>query len=158
MQSRLKQILQPVFQLMKIDASGLEESPDYVMTLEGGLKVELRESPPDFLTVSCLLPISAERFDDPQTLAILLQTNLLGLDHPPILTGAIVEQKKIIVWTRQPFLMLDAHGMKRLFERYVEQAQKTAGWLARPQEPTNPSGPRAGAGLPRGAKRPSPRL
>lgn len=156
MQSRLKHILQPVFQLMKIDASGLEASPDYVMTLDDGLKVELRESPPDYLTVSCLLPISTERFDDPQTLAILLQTNLLGLEHPPVLTGAIVEQKKIIVWTRQPFLMLDAHGIKRLFERYVEQVQKTAAWLARPQEQPAAAGSRTD--LPGGGKRPAPRV
>jgi len=155
MQSRLKQILQPVFQLMKIDASALEESPDYVMTLDDGLSVELRESPPDYLTVSCLLPISSARFDDPQTLAILLQTNLLGLEHPPVLTGAIVEQKKIIVWTRQPFLMLDAHGLKRLFERYVEQAQKTAAWLAIPQQQPAASGARAG--LPRDVRSPAPR-
>lgn len=138
MQSRLKQILQPVFQHLRVDASGLEDSANYVMTLDSGLNVELRESPPDFLTVSCLLPISEERFEDPQTLAILLQTNLLGLEHPPILTAAIVEQKKVVLWTRQPFLMLDSSAMKRLIERYIERVEKTTGWLARPQEATPP--------------------
>ena len=132
MQSRLKQVLLPVFQAMNVDARRLEESDNYVMTLEGDLSVELSESPPDFLTVSCLLPISSQRFMDPETLGILLQTNVLGLEHPPILTGAIVEQKKIILWTRQPFLMLDSRAMQRLFERYIEQAQKMRSWLARP--------------------------
>ena len=132
MQSRLKHILQPVFQMMNVEPAHLENSARYVLTLEGDLRVELSELPPDHLTVSCLLPIPHERFDDPQTPAILLQTNLLGLEHPPILTGAVVEQKKIILWTRQPFLMLDRHAVKRLVERYVEQAQKMRGWLNRP--------------------------
>lgn len=150
MQSRLKQILQPVFQRLNVNAGGLEDSPSYVLTLDDGLSVELRESPADHLTVSCLVPISSQRFEDPETLAILLQTNLLGLEHPPILTGAIVEQKKIILWTRQPFLMLDSHTMQRLFERYIEQAQKMRGWLARPHTPPGPNPDTQGARRPEG--------
>ena len=138
MQSRLKQILLPVFRAMNLDTRRLDDSTSYVMTLDDDLSVELSESPPDFLTISCLLPISAGRFDDPYTLGILLQTNVLGLEHPPILTGAIVEQKKIILWARQPFVMLDSAALQRLFERYVEQAQKMRGWLASPlQAPAN---------------------
>ncbi|RMQ45578.1 CesT family type III secretion system chaperone, partial [Pseudomonas syringae group genomosp. 3] len=82
--------------------------------------------------LSCLVPIPAERFSDPETLGILLQTNLLGLEHPPILTGAIVEQQKIILWTRQAFLMLDQAAMLQLFNRFTEQAQRMTGWLALP--------------------------
>ena len=132
MQSRLKQILIPVFRAMNTDASRLDDSTSYVMTLHDDLRVEFSESPSDFLTISCLLPFNAERFDDPYTLGILLQTNVLGLEHPPILTGAIVEQKKIILWARQPFVMLDSVALQRLFERYVEQAQKMRAWLASP--------------------------
>ncbi|NVZ62694.1 CesT family type III secretion system chaperone [Pseudomonas gingeri] len=130
MASQLKQVLFPVFHQMGIDERELEVSDSYVMTLPSGLVLEWRESPHDFLTVSCLLPVSEQRFDDPDTLAILLQSNLLGLEHPPILTGAIVEQKKVILWTRQPFLMLDHSAMQRLFERFTEQADKLGNWLA----------------------------
>ncbi|WP_019411309.1 CesT family type III secretion system chaperone [Pseudomonas psychrophila] len=132
MPSRLKQILLPVFRAMNLDTRRLDDSTSYVMTLHDDLRVEFSESPSDFLTVSCLLPISAERFDDPYTLGILLQTNVLGLEHPPILTGAIVEQKKVILWARQPFVMLDSTALQRLFERYIEQAQKMRDWLASP--------------------------
>ncbi|NWA04490.1 CesT family type III secretion system chaperone [Pseudomonas gingeri] len=130
MASQLKQVLSPVFHRMDIDEQALEVSDSYVMTLPSGLVLEWREAPNDFLTVSCLLPVSEQRFDDPQTLGILLQSNLLGLEHPPILTGAIVEQKKVILWTRQPFLMLDHNAMQRLFERFTEQADKLGNWLA----------------------------
>ncbi|EPM63402.1 hypothetical protein A256_01495, partial [Pseudomonas syringae pv. actinidiae ICMP 19103] len=101
----------------------------YVVTLKDGLAIELKESPSEFLTVSCLVPIPAERFSDPETLGILLQTNLLD---PPILTGAIVEQQTIILWTRQAFLMLDQAAMLQLFNRFTEQAQRMTGWLALP--------------------------
>ncbi|NWB92675.1 CesT family type III secretion system chaperone [Pseudomonas agarici] len=130
MASQLKQVLSPVFHQVGVDERALELSDSYVMTLPSGLVLEWREAPNDFLTVSCLLPVSEQRFDDPQTLAILLQANLLGLEHPPILTGAIVEQKKVILWSRQPFLMLDHSAMLRLFERFTEQADKMGNWLA----------------------------
>ncbi|OBS39807.1 hypothetical protein [Pseudomonas syringae] len=132
MENRLKKLLMPVFQLLGVPLAKLETSDSYVVTLEGGLAIEMKESPNDFLTVSCLIPVSAERFKDPETLGILLQTNLLGLEHPPILTGAIVEQQKVIVWTRQAFLILDQAAMIRLFSRFTEHAQKTKGWLALP--------------------------
>ncbi|KAA8712090.1 hypothetical protein [Pseudomonas cannabina] len=132
MESRLKKLLMPVFQLLAVPVDKLEASDSYVVTLKGGLAIEMKESPDDFLTVSCLIPISAERFQDPETLGILLQTNLLGLEHPPILTAAIVEQQKVIMWTRQAFLILDQAAMIRLFKRFTEQAQKTKGWLSLP--------------------------
>ncbi|WP_024679140.1 CesT family type III secretion system chaperone [Pseudomonas syringae] len=132
MDNRLKQILSPVFKLLSVPVKSLEACDSYVVTLKDGLMIELKESPDEFLTVSCLVPIPAERFSDPETLGILLQTNLLGLEHPPILTGAIVEQQKIILWTRQAFLMLDQAAMLQLFNRFTEQAQRMTGWLALP--------------------------
>ena len=132
MDNRLKQILSPVFKLLSVPVKSLEACDSYVVTLKDGLAIELKESPDEFLTVSCLEPIPAERFNDRETLAILLQTNLLGLEHPPILTGAIVEQQKIILWTRQAFLMLDQAAMLQLFNRFTEQAQRMTGWLALP--------------------------
>ncbi|KPY37370.1 MULTISPECIES: CesT family type III secretion system chaperone [Pseudomonas syringae group] len=132
MDNRLKQILSPVFKFLAVPLKSLEDSDSYVVTLKDGLTIELKESPNDFLTVSCLIPIPVERFNDSETLGILLQTNLLGLEHPPILTGAIVEQQKIILWTRQAFLMLDQAEMLQLFNRFTEQAQKMTGWLALP--------------------------
>jgi hypothetical protein len=134
MVSQLKQVLRPVFQQMKLDGRDLEAASSYVMTLESGLSIEFKETPNDYLTVSCLIPVLAQRFDDPETLAILLQTNLLGLEHPPILTGAIVEQKKVILWARQPFQLLDSAAMNRLFQRFTEQAEKMGQWLALPLE------------------------
>jgi len=138
MASQLKQVLLPVFQLLRLDGRELDAVTSYVMTLESGLSVEFKESPNDFLTMSCLLPVSEERFADPETLAILLQTNLLGLEHPPILTGALVEQKKVILWARQPFQLLDSAAMGRLFERFTEQAQKMEQWLAVPLRAPEP--------------------
>ncbi|MBA1229454.1 hypothetical protein G7013_07310 [Pseudomonas viridiflava] len=132
MENRLKLLLMPVFKLLALPVDNLEASDSYVVTLEGGLAIELKQSPNDFLTVSCLIPISAERFKDLETLGILLQTNLLGLEHPPILTGAIVEQQKVILWTRQAFLLLDQAAIIHLFKRFAEQAQKMQGWLAVP--------------------------
>jgi hypothetical protein len=132
MDNRLTQILAPVFRHLAVPVKNLQASDSYVITLEGGLAIEMKESPDEFLTVSCLVPIPAERFQDPETLGILLQTNLLGLEHPPILTGAIVEQQKVILWTRQAFLMLDQPAMIQLFNRFTEQAQKMKGWLALP--------------------------
>ncbi|WP_032672536.1 hypothetical protein [Pseudomonas syringae] len=129
MDNRLKQILSPVFKLLSVPVKSLEACDSYVVTLKDGLAIELKESPSEFLTVSCLVPISAERFSDPETLGILLQTNLLD---PPILTGAIVEQQTIILWTRQAFLMLDQAAMLQLFNRFTEQAQRMTGWLALP--------------------------
>ncbi|WP_296257744.1 MULTISPECIES: CesT family type III secretion system chaperone [unclassified Pseudomonas] len=145
MPSQLKHVLSPVLQRMKLDASSLDTASSYVMTLESGLSIELKEAPCDYLTLSCLIPVSAQRFDDAQTLAILLQTNLLGLEHPPILTAALVEQKKVILWARQPFQLLDSGAMNRLFQRFTEQAEKMGAWLALPlkasQQPRRSAAP-----------------
>jgi hypothetical protein len=130
------QVLLPVLQHAGINSNSLDPSNSYVISLKSGLTIEAKEAPSDFLTISCLLPISAERFTDPETLAILLQTNLLGLEHPPLLTGAIVEQQKIILWGREALVMLDRNATLRLFTRFTEQAERLMQWLALPLEKT----------------------
>ncbi|QKJ88771.1 hypothetical protein PMPD1_3860 [Paramixta manurensis] len=109
-----------------------ETSEGYVLSLSETLSVEIEESPADHMTVSCLLNAPEERFYDWGTLAVLLQTNLLGLEHPPILVGALIEEQQILMWSRQPFILLDRPALKRLFERFATQAEKLEQWLAQP--------------------------
>ncbi|MCU5774053.1 CesT family type III secretion system chaperone [Erwiniaceae bacterium BAC15a-03b] len=125
----LKNLLMPLLQAPGEAAPALEDSDSYTLSLSQDLLLELSETPQEFLTVSCLLDIPQERYDEWETLAILLQSNLLGMEHPPIITGLLIEQKKVILWTRQPFVVMDTQSMKVLVERFARQAEHVQAWL-----------------------------
>ncbi|WP_034950619.1 CesT family type III secretion system chaperone [Erwinia oleae] len=130
----LKNLLMPLLQASGAAAPVLENSDSYTLSLSQSLVLELSETPQEYLTVSCLLDIPEERYDEWETLAILLQSNLLGLEHPPIITGLLIEQKKVILWTRQPFVVMDSSAMKVLVERFAQQAEHVQAWLHEPVE------------------------
>lgn len=131
----LKKLLLPLLQAQGKAAPVLEDSDSYTLSLSQDLVLELSETPQEFLTLSCLLDIPEERYDEWETLAILLQSNLLGLEHPPIITGLLIELKKVILWTRQPFVVLDTQSMKVLVERFAQQAEHVQAWLLASPEP-----------------------
>lgn len=135
--SRLKKLLSPLLRQMRIDEAQLDDSFNYAFEVGDSLTVQLEENPDNYLTVSCLLPMRPDDFDDPQRLALLLQCNVLGLEHPPILTGTLIEQQKLILWTRLMFSELEAPQLIRLFERFVEQATLMAQWLQQPLTETS---------------------
>ena len=129
---RLKNILSPLWRQMRIDPQLLEESSSYVMEMADGVTIQFEESPADFLTLSSLIPMRAEDFTDAATLNTLLQCNLLGLAHPPVLTATLPEQQRVVVWARQSFSLLDTHEVTALFERFVGQVGTLQHFLARP--------------------------
>lgn len=129
---RLKKLLSPLLRQMRIDETQLEDAFSYAFEAGETLTVQLEENPDSFLTVSCLLPMTAEDFASPQRLALLLQCNVLGLEHPPVLTGTLIEQQKLILWTRLAFSDLEAPQLIRLFERFLEQATLMEQWLQQP--------------------------
>ncbi|MBP2170233.1 hypothetical protein J2125_003425 [Erwinia toletana] len=133
----LKNLLIPLLQAAGEAAPVLDDSDSYTLSLSQDLMLELSETPQEFLTVSCLLDIPPERYDEWETLAILLQSNLLGLEHPPIITGLLIEQKKVILWTRQPFVVMDTQSMKVLVERFAQQAEHVQAWLLETPEMTS---------------------
>lgn len=126
----LKNLLLPLLQSADSAAPQLEDSDSYTLSLSDTLTLELSETPQEYLTISCLVDIPQERFDNWDTLAVLLQSNLLGLEHPPIITGLLIEQEKVILWTRQPFVVMDNPSMKLLVERFAIQAERIQNWLA----------------------------
>jgi len=133
-QSHLKGLLQPLLAALEIKASELETANSYVFQLARGLTLQIEENPERYLTLSCALPVAEERKNDIATAWLLLQTNLLGLEHPPILTAALAEEKMLILWARQPFSELDAIPLQRLFDRFIAQAESLAAWLKKPVE------------------------
>lgn len=130
--SRMKTLLSPLWRQMRIDPQLLEESSSYVMEVANGITLQFEESPKDFLTLSCLIPMRAEDFTDPVTLNTLLQCNLLGLAHPPVLTATLPEQQQVLLWSRQPFSLMEPHQLMALFERFASQAEKLQQFLALP--------------------------
>lgn len=132
--ARLKILLSPLWRQMRIDSQQLEASQSYVVEIAGGLKLQLEESPKDFLTLSCPIGMRAEDFSDPTTLNTLLQCNLLGLAHPPILTATLPEQQCVLLWARQPFSLLEAHQLNELFERFTGQAERMQHFLSLPAQ------------------------
>lgn len=129
--SRLRTLLGPLLKQLRIDDAELEESESYVMETQG-FTLQWEESPRDYLTLSCLLPMRAEDFNDPATLNVLLQCNLLGLAHPPVLTATLPEQQQVLLWTREPFVTLEPHLLLTLFERFAAQAEKVQRFLQLP--------------------------
>ncbi|WP_158782854.1 CesT family type III secretion system chaperone [Pantoea sp. BAV 3049] len=129
----LKNLLMPLLQAPGQTAPELDVSDSYTLSLSQDLILELSETPQEFLTLSCLIDIPEARYDEWETLAILLQSNLLGLEHPPVITGLLIEQKKVILWTRQPFVVMDTQSMKALVERFARQAEYVQAWLLEPE-------------------------
>lgn len=129
--TQLKTLLGPLLKQLRIDGARLEESESYVMEAQG-IQLQWEESPRGHLTLSCLLPMRGEDFNDPATLNVLLQCNLLGLAHPPVLTATLPDQQKVLLWTREAFVMLEPHRLLTLFERFVEQAEKVQHFLQLP--------------------------
>lgn len=130
----LKMVLSPLLRQLRIDSQQLDVSSSYVMDIGDGLTLQLEESPQDHLTLSCLLPMQEADFSSPATLNTLLQCNLLGLAHPPILTATLPEQQRVLLWARQPFSALEAHQLTELFERFAGQAGKLQQFLLLPAE------------------------
>jgi hypothetical protein len=116
---------------LRIDEAQLEESGSYVMEAQG-IALLWEESPRDYLTLSCQLPMRESDFADPATLNMLLQCNLLGLAHPPVLTATLPEQQSVLLWTREPFILLEPHQLLALFERFIAQAESMQRFLTLP--------------------------
>ena len=130
-ENRLKTVLGPLLRQLRIDESQLEQSESYVMETQE-ITLQWEESPRDYLTVSCLLPMRESDFKDAATLNVLLQCNLLGLAHTPVLTATLPEQQSVLLWSRAPFMQLEAHQLLALFERFLAQAEKTKRFLQLP--------------------------
>ncbi|MEI2266945.1 CesT family type III secretion system chaperone [Erwinia sp. CGal63] len=128
---RLKTLLGPLLRQLRIDGSQLEESESYVMEAQG-ITLQWEESPRDYLTLSCLLPMRESDFSDPATLNVLLQCNALGLAHPPVLTATLPEQRQVLLWSREAFVLLEPHQLLTLFERFTQQAEKVQRFLQLP--------------------------
>ncbi|MDN8923953.1 hypothetical protein Q0P01_14260, partial [Staphylococcus aureus] len=84
----------------------LESAEGYSVELAGGLTLEISESPVGHLLLSCMLPVRPIRLSDTETLSVLLQANLLGMDYPPVLTGLLPEQQQVVQWSSLPFHQL----------------------------------------------------
>jgi len=126
--NRLIKLLAPLLRQWRIDVGQLEASESYIMTLEG-ITLQWEESPFDHLTLSCLLPMRESDFASAATLNTLLQCNLLGLAHPPVITATLPEQRQVLLWTRQPFAELEPHQLTTLFERFTAQAERMRDFL-----------------------------
>lgn len=130
--SQLKNLLTPLLRQLRVDVQQLNDSTGYVVETGDGLTLHFEEAPTDFLTLSCLLPMREADFNDPETLNMLLQCNLLGLAHPPVLTATLPEAESVLLWTRLPFSMMEPHQLLALFERFQGQAEKMKSYLALP--------------------------
>lgn len=128
----LKTLLQPLLATLKIDGCKLEDARSYVFKVTSRLSLQLEENPERYLTISCAIKMPDVRKEDLYTAWMLLQTNLLGLEHPPILTAALAEEKTLIVWARHNFNELDASVLNQLFERFIERAEQIDDWLNSP--------------------------
>lgn len=131
--SQLKTVLTPLLRHLRVDVQKLTDSDGYVIET-GNITLQFEESPADCLTLSCLLPMQEADFNDPVTLNMLLQCNLLGLAHPPVLTATLPEDESVLLWTRLPYSMMEPHQLLALFERFQTQAEKMKAYLALPSE------------------------
>ena len=127
--SKLAQILQPLLTDDLGQKAELENAEGYSIELAEGLTLEISESPVGHLLLSCILPVRPTRLSDTETLSVLLQANLLGMDYPPVLTGLLPEQQQVVQWSSLPFHQLEPEVLKRLFNRFALQAEKLAAWL-----------------------------
>ncbi|MFB5746412.1 CesT family type III secretion system chaperone [Cedecea sp. S5-13] len=127
--SKLAQILQPLLADDLGQKAELENAEGYSVELAEGLTLEISESPVGHLLLSCILPVRPTRLSDTETLSVLLQANLLGMDYPPVLTGLLPEQQQVVQWSSLPFHQLEPEVLKRLFNRFALQAEKLAAWL-----------------------------
>lgn len=127
--SKLAQILQPLLTDDLGQKTELENAEGYSIELAEGLTLEISESPVGHLLLSCILPVRPTRLSDTETLSVLLQANLLGMDYPPVLTGLLPEQQQVVQWSSLPFHQLEPEVLKRLFNRFALQAEKLAAWL-----------------------------
>lgn len=132
--SQLKTVLMPLLRHLRVDVQQLNDSGGYVIETGNGITLQFEESPTDCLTLSCLLPMREADFSDPVTLNTLLQCNLLGLAHPPVLTATLPEDESVLLWTRLPYSMMEPHQLLALFERFQTQAEKMKAYLALPSE------------------------
>lgn len=127
--SKLAHILQPLLTDDLGQKAELENAEGYSIELAEGLTLEISESPVGHLLLSCILPVRPTRLSDTETLSVLLQANLLGMDYPPVLTGLLPEQQQVVQWSSLPFHQLEPEVLKRLFNRFALQAEKLAAWL-----------------------------
>ena len=127
--SHLAQVLQPLLADESGQRAELENAEGYSVELSTGVTLEISESPPGHILLSCVLPARPTRLSDPETLSVLLQANLLGMDYPPVLTGLLTEQQQVVQWSSLPFHQLEPEVLKRLFNRFALQAEKLAAWL-----------------------------
>ncbi|WP_312744530.1 CesT family type III secretion system chaperone [Cedecea neteri] len=127
--SKLAQILQPLLTDELGQRVELENAEGYSVELGEGVTLEISESPVGQLLLSCMLPVQPARLSDTDTLTVLLQANLLGMDYPPVLTGLLPDQQQVVQWSSLPFHQLEPEVLKRLFNRFAQQAEKLAAWL-----------------------------
>jgi len=128
--SKLAQVLQPLLNDEHGQKADLDSSEGYSVELSEGVTLEISESPVGHLLLSCILPVQPIRLSETETLSMLLQANLLGMDYPPVLTGLLPDQQQVIQWSSLPFHQLEPEVLKRLFNRFALQAEKLAAWLA----------------------------
>ncbi|NIF32613.1 type III secretion chaperone CesT [Enterobacter sp. Cy-643] len=128
--SKLAQVLQPLLTDELGQRVELENAEGYSVELGEGVTLEISESPAGHLLLSCMLPVQPTRLSDTDTLTVLLQANLLGMDYPAVLTGLLPDQQQVVQWSSLPFHQLEPEVLKRLFNRFAQQAEKLAAWLA----------------------------
>ncbi|AJZ90408.1 CesT family type III secretion system chaperone [Cedecea neteri] len=127
--SKLAQILQPLLTDELGQRAELESAEGYSVELGEGVTLEISESPVGHLLLSCVLPTQPTRLSDTDTLRVLLQANLLGMDYPPVLTGLLPDRQQVVQWSSLPFHQLEPEVLQRLFNRFALQAEKLAAWL-----------------------------
>ena len=119
--------------------------------LDDGLQVNIVCNWMDSVIFAVNLGVPA-KFPHDTLLWSLLEKNLF-CELPQVQISAAAEEKKIIVWTQERLIYLDARTLRDLFGRLMHRAREVQslmnGFAARPYNPAENSSPVSGIGLAR---------
>lgn len=102
------------------------------VTLPDNIVLQIQNDPYDFVTLTCLINVE-NRDLTASELWDILQTNLLRMEHPPIITSGLSDDKGIVIWARDHLLQMNAVKLYDLIIRLHNHAKGIDEWLRKSQ-------------------------
>lgn len=98
------------------------------VTLSEKIVMLIENDPDDFVTLTCVINVESRDLSA-STLWDILQTNLLRMEHPPIITSGLSDDKGIVIWSRELLSQTTAVKLYDLIVRLHNHAQAVDDWL-----------------------------
>ncbi|QMV54219.1 hypothetical protein [Ewingella americana] len=102
------------------------------VTLSEKIVMQIENDPFDFVTLTCAIDVESRDLSA-AALWDILQTNLLRMEHPPIITSGLSDDKGIVIWSRELLSQTTAVKLYDLIVRLHNHAQGVDDWLRKEQ-------------------------